>query len=387
MKESPLTRLLQCGQSLWLDRLSRSMLISGELVALFQQDGVSGVTSNPALFERSVAAGADYDDAIAALARQGLSAAQIHETLVTENVRMAADLLLPLYERLEGRDGLVSVELSPHLAHDSAGTLREARRLWELMDRPNLLIAVPATREGVVALRQLVREGISVNATLLFGVPRYRAVAEAYLDALSERAARGLSLAQVTSVASVLLGRIDAMVDPLLARLARQGGGRGRLAAALKGQVAIACAKAVRTVHRELVSDARYRALSARGARRQRLVWTVIGVRDPSCSDLKYPEALIGPDTVANMPLDTLAAYRDHGMPACRLDEGLSEALEDLEQLFGLDIDLNRLSRQLEDEGVERFVRQYDSLMRNIELKRSAAVGQPAGATQAPVPG
>ena len=374
MRDNPLTRLVQCGQSIWLDFLSRTMLVSGELVSLIQEDGISGVTSNPAIFEKAIAGSSGYDDAIAALARQGLCAVEIYESLAIEDVRMTADLLRPLYDRLDGKDGFVSLEVSPHLARDSAGTLLDARRLWERVDRPNLLIKVPGTWEGLAAVRQLVREGINVNVTLLFGIPRYRAAAEAYLDGLSERAARGLPLTRVASVASLFLGRIDLLVDPLLAKIAQGGGGGSLLAAALKGQTAIACAKAARGVYRDILEDDRYRALAARGARPQRLLWASTGTRDPSCSDTKYLEALIGPDTVSTLPLDTLAAYRDHGRPANRLDHGLQEALGVLERLYELGIDLNPLTQQLEDEGVERFARPYDSLIRNIELKRLAAI-------------
>jgi len=374
MRDTPLTRLVQSGQSIWLDGISRPMLVSGELISLIQEDGVSGVTSNPALFERAVAGGGEYDGAITALARQGVSAVGIYEALVTDDVRLVADLLHPLYDRLDGRDGFVSLELSPHLAHDSAGLLMEARRLWERVDRPNLLVKVPGTWEGVAAVRQLVREGVNVDVTLVFGIPRYRAVVEAYLDGLSERAAHGLPLDRVASVASLFLGRIDLMVDPLLARLSQGEGAKGRMAAALKGEVAIACAKAFVGVHREIHSDDRYQALTAHGARPQRLVWVSTGAREHSRGDVTYPEALIGPGTVDAMPLETLATYRDHGMPGNRLDNGLQEAVALLGRLHELGVDLNHLAQQLEDEGVERFARPHDSLIRNIELKRIAAI-------------
>lgn len=375
MNDNPLTRLVQCGQSLWLDALSRSLLVSGELVSLIQQDGISGVTSNPAILEKSIAATNDYDGSIAQLARRGMSAVEIYESLVTEDVRIAADLLRPLYDRMDGRDGYVSLEISPHLAHDSVGTLLEARRLWELVDRPNLLIKIPATWQGVAAVRQLVLEGINVNVTLLFGLPRYRAAAEAYLDGLSERAARGLPLDRVCSVASLFVSPIDLAVDPQLARLAQRGGGQSRTAASLRGEIAVACAKAFRGVYREIHSDDRFLALSARGGRPQRLLWAGTGSKGPSCQEVKYLEALIAPDTVTTVPPETLDAYRERGRPASRLDYGLHEALDLLERLSVLGIDLSQLAQHLEDEGVERFARPYDSLIRNIEVKRLAAVG------------
>jgi transaldolase len=354
MKENPLLRVSELGQSLWLDFLSRAMLVSGELVSLIQ-DGISGVTSNPTIFEKAIAGSTDYDQDITALARQGLSSGEIYETLVVDDIRMTADLLRPLYDRLDGKDGYVSLEVSPHLAHDSAGTLLEARRLWERVDRPNLFVKVPGTWEGLAAIRQLIREGINVNVTLLFGIPRYRAVAEAYLDGLSERAARGLPLERVASVASFFLSRIDVLVDPLLAKLSQSGGEHAQTATSLRGETAIACAKLARKVSREILSGDRFQTLAARGAGPQRLLWASTGTKDPAYSDIKYMEALIGADTINTAPLQTLLAYRDHGKPELRLDHGLQQALRTLDRLAELGIDLNAVTQQLEDEGVEKF--------------------------------
>ena len=276
---------------------------------------------------------------------------------------MTADLLRPVYDRREGKDGYVSLEVSPHLAHDSAGTLIEARRLWERVNRPNLFIKVPGTWEGLPAIRQLAREGINVNVTLLFGIPRYRAVAEAYLDGLAERAARGLPLERVASVASFFLSRIDVIVDPLLDRICQEGGEKAQVAAALKGETAIACAKAARDQYREILGGDRFLALAAQGARPQRLLWASTGTKNPEYSDVKYVEPLIGEDTVNTAPLETIAAYRDHGHPASRLEQGAYEARRVLERLAGLGIDLAAVTQQLEDEGVEKFSRPFDSLM------------------------
>ena len=374
MRENPLLKLTAFGQSIWLDYLSRSLLVSGEMVSLIQEDGVSGVTSNPAIFQKAIAGSADYDQAIAELARRGKGTAEIYEELVVDDIRMTADLLRPLYERLEGRDGYVSLEVSPHLAHDSAGTLLEARRLWGRVDRPNLFIKVPGTWEGLAAIRQLTAEGINVNVTLLFGIPRYRAVAEAYLDGLAERAARGLPLERVNSVASFFLSRIDVLVDPLLDKLAAQGGRSGETAAALRGETAIASAKAAHQLCRELLAGQRFQALAACGARPQRVLWASTGTKDPSYSDVKYVEALIGPDTIDTMPLETLAAYREHGRPALRLEQGGQQAKNALDRLAELGIDLKAVTRQLEDEGVEKFSAPFDSLMGSIEGKRQAAL-------------
>jgi len=373
MRDNPLQRAVGFGQSVWLDFLSRALLVSGELVSLIQEDGVSGVTSNPAGLEQAIAGGAGYDDAIAELARRGLGAAEIYQALVLDDIRMTAELLRPLYDRLDGRDGLVSLGVSPHLAYDSVGMLQEARRLWELVDRPNLLIKVPGTWEGLSAIRQLTREGINVNVTLLFGIPRYRAVAEAYLDGLSERAAHGLPMERVTSVAGFFVSRMDLLVDPLLATVAQGEGAPARMAASLRGEMAIACAKVARKIYREMLTEDRYLALAARGARPQRILWASTGAKDPGCG-LRYVEALLGPDTVQSAALETLAAFRDHGSPAPRLDQGVQEALGVLGRLSELGIDLKVVSQQLEDEGVQELVRSFDSMIRSIELKRAAAL-------------
>lgn len=375
MRDTPLTRLVQCGQSIWLDGITRPTLLSGELISLVQEDGVSGVSLNAAALEGAVAGGRDYDGAIADLARQGLGAAEICETLATQDARLVADLLHPLYERLDGRDGYVSLGLSPHLAYDGTGTLMEARRLWELVDRPNLMVAIPGTCQGVAVLRELVREGINVNLTLIFGVPRYLAAAEAYLDGLSQRAARGLPLAGVASVASLFMGRIDATADAMLSRLARQESAPGKAAEALKGKIAIACAKACLSASRKLHSEDRYLALAGRGARPQRLLWSVAGARGHVSDELHYVEALIGPGTVTGMTRETLALYRERANPASRVDDAPQEALAVLERVHGLGVDLAALAQRLEEEGVERLGRPYDSLMRCIELKRLAALG------------
>ena len=375
MKKNPLLQLEALGQSIWLDFLSRGMLVSGELVSLIQEDGVSGVTSNPAIFEKAIAQSSDYDDAVRGLARKGLSASEIYDELVVEDIRMTADLLRPVYDRREGGDGFVSLEVSPLLAHDTAGTLIEARRLWERVNRPNLFIKVPGTWEGIPAIRQLIGEGLNINVTLLFGLPRYRAVAEAYLDGLAERAKRGLPLERVASVASFFLSRIDVLVDPLLGKIAQEGGERARDAAKLQGETAIACAKGARGMYQEILAGDRFTALAARGARPQRLLWASTGTKNPAYSDVKYIEPLIGPDTVNTAPLETIAAYRDHGQPALRLEQGLGEAKALLDRLAGLGIELEAVTQQLEDEGVDKFVKPFDSLMQALERKRVAALG------------
>jgi transaldolase len=372
MTENPLRKLESFGQSIWLDFIRRGMLDSGELAQLIEADGLGGVTSNPAIFEKAIAETGDYDEAIRALAQH--SAEEIYNRLTVEDIRRTADLFRPIHEKTGGRDGFVSLEVSPHLARDTAGTLLEARRLWQKVGRPNVMIKIPGTREGLPAIRQLIGEGLNINVTLLFGLPRYREVAEAYLSGLEERAAEKRSLQGVSSVASFFLSRIDVLVDPLLERTVQEGGPAALLASELRGEVAIASAKAAYQIYRELFGGERFRKLAEKGAFSQRLLWASTGSKNPEYSDVKYVEALIGPETVNTVPLETLAAYRDHGRPEARLTEGVMEATRRLERLPEVGIDLDAITRQLEDEGQEKFVKPFDSLMKSLELKRLDAL-------------
>lgn len=367
MSDNPVRRLHDFGQSPWLDFLSRGLIESGELARLIEEDGIAGVTSNPAIFEKAIVASTDYDDAIAELAAEGKSAQEIYEILTVEDVRSAADILRPMYDRTEGLDGYVSLEVNPHLARDTAGTLEEARRLWGKVDRPNLLIKVPATVEGLPAIEQLISEGINVNVTLLFGLPRYREVAEAYIAGLERRAASGPPVRGIASVASFFLSRIDVAIDPLLEEMIAAGGPKAEKAGRLRGEVAIACAKVAYEIYRELFGGARFAALAERGARRQRLLWASTGTKNPDYPDTKYVEPLIGPDTVNTMPLETIEAYRDHGDPAPRLQEGLEQAHATLALLAEVGIDIDEVTAQLIEEGIEKFNQPYDKLLATLE--------------------
>lgn len=374
MAENPLLKLQSFGQSIWLDFLSRGLLTSGQLKRLIDEDGLSGVTSNPAIFEKAIAGSSDYDEDIRALARQGRSAAEIYEALTVADVQAAADLFRPVYERTAGRDGFVSLEVSPHLAYDTEGTIAEARHLWGRLARPNVLIKVPATKPGLPAIRQLISEGVNVNVTLLFGLPRYREVAEAYISGLEDRAARGQPLGHVASVASFFLSRIDVLLDPVLERLAQEGGAKGTIARGLIGEVAIASAKVAYQIYKEIYRSERFQRLAQHGARTQRLLWASTSTKNPAYSDVKYVEPLIGPDTVNTMPLETLNAYRDHGNPAPRLEENVESAFQVLAQLAQVGIDIDQATQQLEEEGVHKFVVPYDSLMATLEAKRAAVL-------------
>lgn len=375
MKSNPLLKLESFGQSVWLDSISRGMLDSGELLRMINEDGVSGVTSNPSIFEKAIAESNDYDVAIRSLARQGKTAAEIYEELVVEDIQRTADLFRPLYDRMEGRDGFVSLEVSPHLARDSAGTLREARHLWMRVDRPNLLIKVPGTREGLTVIRQLISEGINVNVTLLFGLPRYQAVAEAYIAGLEERAVAGLPLERISSVASFFLSRIDVLVDPLLDKKLMEGGRRENNAFLLHRKVAIASARKAYQLYKEIHTGERFRKLADRGARPQRVLWASTSTKNPAESDVKYVEALIGPETINTIPLETLNAYRDHGNPALRLEDDLEGTEQVLQHLAETGIDLDTVTSQLENEGIEKFVKPFDNLIQALERKKYETAG------------
>ena len=372
MQGNPLLGLETLGQSVWLDFLSRNIMQSGELRRLIDEDGLSGITANPTNFEKVIAGSDNYDEAIRTLTVQGKDANAIYETLATEDVRRAADRFRPVYDRADGTDGFVSLEVSPHLAYDTEGTIREARHLWAVLDRPNVMIKVPGTRQGLPAIRLLTSEGINVNVTLLFGLPRYREVVEAYLNGLEDRLGRGDPLTHIASVASFFLSRIDVSVDPMLEQHMGNGNGQGHLAESLHGQVATASAKIAYQISKELFAIPRFRILADAGAHIQRLLWASTGTKNPAYGDVKYVEALIGPDTVNTMPLETLRAYRDHGNPQLTLEGGALEAHEVLEQLPAVGIDLDRVTQQLEDEGVQKFTASFDKLMQSLGEKAAA---------------
>jgi transaldolase/glucose-6-phosphate isomerase len=367
MAENPLLKLQAMGQSIWLDFIDRQLIESGDLDRLIDDDGVLGMTSNPAIFEKSIVGSRVYAQAIGDLARQGFTDLEIYERLTVADVQAAADRFHRVYERTQGIDGFVSLEVSPHLARDTRGTLTEARRLWRALDRPNVLIKVPATAEGVPAIRTLISEGVNVNVTLLFGLERYRQVALAMIDGLHDRLASGLPIGGIASVASFFLSRIDVLLDPQLAQRAGVPGPRAAEAARLKGGIAIASAKRAYQIYRELFHGEEFDELRRSGGLPQRLLWASTSTKDPDYSDVKYVEALIGPETVNTIPMETLEAYRDHGNPSPRLGHDLEAARKDLDALSSLGIDLAAATRQLEEEGVEKFNRPYDKLLKTIQ--------------------
>lgn len=376
MGTNPLKELRQYGQSIWLDFLRRGMLVSGELQQLIDEDGLRGMTSNPSIFEKAIAGSHDYDEAIEALALEDHTAEEIYQSLTVQDVRRAADIFRPLYDETGGGDGYVSLEVSPHLARDTEGTIAEARRLWEAVDRPNVLIKVPASREGLPAIRQLIAAGINVNVTLLFGLARYRRVAEAYISGLQDRLDRGQPVDRIASVASFFLSRIDVLVDPMLEERMKGDAPLAEMAEGFHGQVAISSARAAYEIFDDIFHGRAFGPLAQRGARVQRLLWASTSTKNPAYSDVKYVEALIGPETVNTLPLETLDAYRDHGHPQPRLETGTDRAHEVLSQLPELGIDMEAVTQQLEDEGIDKFVKPYDKLMDTLEKGRRAALQQ-----------
>jgi len=373
MNNNPLLKLEAFGQSIWIDFIRRGTILSGELKKLIDEDGVTGVTSNPSIFEKAIGGSSDYDEAIRALADQGKSMEQIYESLAVEDIQHTADLFRPVYDRLEGADGFVSLEVSPRLANKTAQTIAEAHRLWKEVARPNVMIKVPATKEGLPAIQQLVGEGINVNITLLFGLPRYRKVAEAYIAGLETLVAQGKSLKSVASVASFFLSRIDSLLDPTLEKLIATDRSKKEFSEQCHGQVAILSARAAYQIYQELFGGARFAKLKALGARPQRLLWASTSTKNPAYDDLKYIEALIGPHTINTVPAETLTAYRDHGKPAVRLDSDAATVAVVLGRLKELGIDLDAATKKLEEEGVQKFARAFDGLMKAIKGKESTA--------------
>jgi transaldolase len=371
MNANPLETLGTFGQSLWLDYIRRDLITSGRLRRLIEEDGLRGMTSNPSIFEKAIVDSHEYDADIRTMALEGKGVNAIYETLSQRDVQNAADEFRSVYDKTAGNDGYVSLEVNPHLAHDTKGTVEEAHRLWKALARPNVLIKVPATSEGVSAIQELISEGINVNVTLLFGLPRYRHVAEAYLAGLAVRAARGKPVHHVASVASFFVSRIDGLMDPLLETVIVQGGEAAGLAKKVRGQVAIASAKMAYQIYRKIFWSSGFKELAVRGARVQRLLWASTSTKNPDESDVKYMEALIGPDTINTAPLATLDAYRDHGDPKARLEHDVEEARLVLERLSELGINIEHVTQQLEDEGVEKFNKPFDKILQTLESTSS----------------
>jgi len=368
MKENPLKKLEALGQSIWLDYIRCDLITSGKLKLMIKEDGLRGMTSNPSIFEKAIAESNLYDKAISEIALKEKNVQVIYETICLRDVQNAADEFIPVYEKTKGKDGYVSLEVNPHLAHDTAGTIKEARRLWASLNKPNVLIKVPATKEGLPAIRQLISEGINVNVTLLFALDRYKEVAEAYIAGITDRINQGKPVDKIASVASFFISRIDAVIDPREEDYIASVGEQAHFATNIRGQVAISSAKMAYKIYRELFETTEFLKLKAFP---QRLLWASTSSKNPDYSDIKYVEALIGPNTVNTIPLETLEAYRDHGEPKSLLKKNIDQASWVLSELSEIRIDLNKVTRKLEDEGVEKFIVAYDQLIKAL-IKKSA---------------
>ncbi|HEX6926035.1 MAG TPA: transaldolase [Longimicrobiaceae bacterium] len=371
MTTSPLQELTRLGQSVWLDYIRRGILDNGELERLIRESSVRGVTSNPAIFEQAIARSDDYDDELEMLAAEGAEALEVYETLAIADIQRAADLFRGIYDETGGTDGFVSLEVSPELAHDTEGTIAEARRLWSMVDRPNVMIKVPGTDEGLPAIEQLLAEGLNINITLLFSLEGYERVMEAYLAALERRASAGQPLDRIASVASFFVSRVDTAVDKLLEAKAANATSDEERAhiRSLLGRGAIANAKLAYRRFQEIFGSPRFGALREKGAQVQRPLWASTSTKNPEYSDVLYVEELIGPDTVNTMPLATLEAFADHGIAQRTVDQDIEGARRVISQLEELGIDFAGVTHQLQVEGVEKFVEPFRHMLEKIDEK------------------
>jgi transaldolase len=371
---NPLIELQKLGQSIWYDNIRRAIIDNGDLARMISEDGLRGVTSNPTIFEKAITGSSDYNEAMQKLIAEGKSVIEIYEALVTEDIRRATDIFKSVYERTNRFDGYVSLEVSPLLAHDTEATVAEARRLWAALNRPNAMIKIPATPEGIPAIQRSIAAGININVTMIFALKNYEQVADAYITGLEERAAAGLPLDHIASVASVFVSRIDTAVDKQLeARIdsARDDAEKARLSALL-GKVAIACSKIQYQKFKEIFASERFVKLKKQGARLQRPLWASTSTKNPNYPDVMYVEALIGPDTVNTLPPQTFEPFRDHGKVGLSLERNLVEAKETLARIAQVGIDINQVCQQLQDDGVKAFADSYEGLLASIKSKQAA---------------
>jgi transaldolase len=352
------------GQSLWLDNISRSLITSGNLARLITNDGLQGMTSNPSIFDKAFSESDEYDVDIRRMARSGAGTQEIYDALTIADIQAALDLFRPVYDADRGHDGYVSLEVSPLLARDSSETLSEARRLWNALARPNAMIKIPGTEEGLPAIEEALFEGINVNVTLLFSVDAYEKVAQAHIRALKRRHEAGMALGHVASVASFFVSRIDSAVDSWLEKNKPE-------AKALLGKIAIANAKNAYGVYEKLYKNADFAKLAEAGARPQRLLWASTGTKNPAYPDTLYVDELIGPETVNTVPPATYEAFRDHGKAAPRLLEGRDNAMAELKSLKDSGLNLSEVTDSLLDDGIKQFVKAFEKLMAGLDKKRS----------------
>jgi len=363
----------QFGQSIWLDNLSRDLIATGSLKEMITSRGIVGITSNPAIFEKAINGNQIYDRDIEAGNKAGLSVLQVYETLVFEDIRNACDILLPVYEATNGADGYVSLEVPPTIAKDTNSTIAEAKRYFSHLGRKNLMIKIPGTSEGLPAVTEAISSGINVNVTLLFSVESYVNTAWAYIKGLEERSARGEDISNIASVASFFLSRIDTYIDNRLDALLKKGVDEATESKILsiKGKIAIANAKVAYQKYKEIFSSERWQALEAKGAKPQRLLWASTGTKNPAYSDVMYVDELIGPNTVNTLPPQTVEACADHCSPGSRIESDIEQAYEIINLLKDPDvnIDLDQVMAELLENGIELFVKPFDSLIKSLETK------------------
>ncbi len=376
MTENPLLQLQELGQSPWCDSLSRS-LIAGDLGRWIRSGEITGVTSNPTIFEKAIDGSDEYDEDLRRLARAGKSASEVFDTLAVQDIRATADLLRRIYERTGRGDGYVSLEVSPKIAYDTAAQLDEARRLFKLIGRENAFIKIPGTPQGIPAFEQAIAGGLNINVTLLFSIESYEQVTRAYMSGLEKRLAAGKPIDHVASVASFFVSRVDTAVDAQLEQ--RIGAGETELSGLL-GKAAIANAKLVYESFKKIFAGSRWQALAAKGAMLQRPLWGSTSTKNPRYSEVMYVDELIGPHTVNTMPPATVEAFRDHGKLALTLEQDLDGARHSFRRLAEVGIDLNAVTRKLQEDGVAAFAKSYDDLLEAIERKRAAVLAGTPGA-------
>ena len=371
---NPLLQLKALGQSVWYDNIDRSQLVSGQFKRLLDEDGICGVTANPTIFEKSISSGHAYDEQINQLIREGKSTNEIYEALIIQDIRTVADILRPIYDSANRQDGLVSLEVSPDLAHDTEGTLSEVRRFWKMVDRPNLMIKIPGTPEGIPAVLQALTEGINVNITLIFSISTYRQVAEAFISALEARRTAGEDISHMASVASFFVSRVDTLVDKLLEDKvkATSNTSEQQQLKSLEGKAAIANARLVYQDFKKIFNTPRFAALKQAGAYVQRPLWASTSTKNPAYRDVLYAEELIGPDTVDTMPLETIENFRDHGRVRLSIEDNLEEAHQVFDALEKIGIHYDQVTKQLQDEGVQKFADSFHTLFEGITEKRKA---------------
>ncbi len=364
------------GQSLWYDNIQRRLLENGEMAGMIERGEIRGVTSNPSIFMHAITKSNDYDSGLTPMAWSGWSAEEIFYQLAIEDIRAAATLFLPLYKQTDGGDGYVSLEVSPYLANDTQGTLNEAKRLWQAVNRPNLMIKIPATQAGIPAIADAIAAGINVNVTLIFSLDRYQEVMDAYLKGLEMRVAQGLPVGMIASVASFFVSRVDTKIDARLEEIIHQEGPQAEKAAELLGNAAVANARLAYAAFLEKFGGERFQTLKVQGARVQRPLWASTSTKNPSYSDVMYVEELIGPDTVDTVPPQTLTAFLDHGQVRPSLQENLSAAKQALAHLEELGISMAEVTAQLEAEGVKAFADAFTALLKAVDERRQAAVAE-----------